>query len=379
MPRYGFDKRFRLGRYFLGKQSRSPAWCRCYYDPVTRQTKRHSLGTTDFEEAKLRLHDWYLLNHRPGENPHAPPITVAACLARYWEHHAKKQTSAARTKINIEHWLDFFGDRPVTDLLDQSLQLQFHQKLLDGGLKPSSVQRIVTSGAAAVNFAHKRGDLHAAPHIARVAKPKGQPSAPPMGRPLELDEITRLFEVTDNESLRLFIAFALATGARPDAILDLSLDKIDLNDRLINLLPDGREQTTKHRPIVKLPSTLVPLVKRMKAQQGKQFVIGDGNAPQKSIRRAWRNARAAAKLDDRVQPYSLRHTVARWLRQQGVDAWQVSAQLGHKRSELSITEVYAPHDPSWLVESCAAIDALFDQLRVKSVGMDELLGAKSLK
>jgi len=224
------------------------------------------------------------------------------------------------------------------------------------------VQRIVTSGAAAISFAHKRGDIANAPHILRIPKPKGQPSAPPKGRPLELDEVARLFDAADRESLRLFIIYALATGARPDAVLDLSLEQCDVKNRLINLLPEGREQTTKHRPIVKMPEAIVPLTEQLKAIEGKQFVIGNGDKPQKSIRRAWRNARTAAELDDQVNPYSLRHTVARWLRQQGVDAWQVSAQLGHKRSELSITEIYAPHDPNWLVEACGAIDVLLRKL-----------------
>jgi len=194
-----------------------------------------------------------------------------------------------------------------------------------------------------------------------------------MGRPMELEEVARLFDAAGTESLRLFIIYALATGARPDAILDLSLAQCDVKNRLINLLPEGREQTTKHRPIVKIPEVIVPLTERLIATDGKQFVIGNGDKPQKSIRRAWRNARAASNLDDRVQPYGLRHTIARWLRQAGVDAWQVSAQLGHKRSELSITEIYAPHDPSWLVEASGAIDQFLRQLRVKSVVVDRML------
>lgn len=57
-----------------------------------------------------------------------------------------------------------------------------------------------------------------------------------------------------------------------------------------------------------------------------------------------------------MNPYSLRHTVARHLRASGVPAWEVSAQLGHKRKDLSITEIYAPFDPSYLSNAVAAID-----------------------
>ena len=72
--------------------------------------------------------------------------------------------------------------------------------------------------------------------------------------------------------------------------------------------------------------------------------------------------REAANLDARVVPYSLRHTLARWLRSQGVEAFQVSSQLGHRTEGASTTEIYAPYDPSFLSASVAAIDALLAQL-----------------
>lgn len=80
-----------------------------------------------------------------------------------------------------------------------------------------------------------------------------------------------------------------------------------------------------------------------------------------------------AQLDGKVQPYSLRHTMARWLRKQSVPAWEVSAQLGHSQRDMAITEIYAPHDPAYLEASCKAIDVFFDELRVKCVGIDKIL------
>lgn len=91
----------------------------------------------------------------------------------------------------------------------------------------------------------------------------------------------------------------------------------------------------------------------------------------KSLRSAWRGARRRAGLDDRVNPYSLRHTMARWLRKEGVPAWEVSAQLGHKRPDLSITEIYAPHDPTYLDNAVRAIDSFFADLRANCVLVEE--------
>jgi len=375
MPQYGKKRAFQLGKYFLGKQARSPAWCRCYYDPVSGQTKRRSLLTTDFEEAKVRLNQWYILNHNAADEPFKEPkVTIAQCLARYWENHAKNLTSAESARIAITRWLEFFDDTLVDDLHDIPLQERFHRSLRERGMGASSVKRIVAIGSAAINMAHKRGDIKHLPHILTVKTPKGQATPPPKGRPLEQDEIIALFEAAHTDSLRLFLLYGLATGARPDAILDLSLTRCDIENRLIDLLPRGRNQTTKHRPTIKMPEAIVPLTQKLKSVPHKEFVIGIGDEPQKSIRTAWRRARTTAKLDDQVNPYSLRHTIGRWLRQQGVDAWEVSAQLGHKRSGMDITERYASFDPRWQSDSRDAIDLLFGQLRVKSVVLKNFMG-----
>ena len=47
-----------------------------------------------------------------------------------------------------------------------------------------------------------------------------------------------------------------------------------------------------------------------------------------------------------------------------MSAWEVSAQLGHKKQELSITEIYAPFDPSYLSNAVEAIDAFLVELLV---------------
>ena len=84
-----------------------------------------------------------------------------------------------------------------------------------------------------------------------------------------------------------------------------------------------------------------------------------------------RTLRTKLELDDSVQPYGLRHTMARWLRKSSVPAWEVAAQLGHKTPDVSTTEIYAPFDPAYLFKSTAAIDDFLTrvacQLRANSI------------
>ena len=65
-----------------------------------------------------------------------------------------------------------------------------------------------------------------------------------------------------------------------------------------------------------------------------------------SIKTGWRNARASKGHGEACNPYSLRHSVGKWLRSQSVPPWEVAALMGHKMPGYTITEMYAGADPS---------------------------------
>lgn len=377
MPRYQAPREFQLGDYWLSKQTRSKAWCRTWYDAKSRQTKRASLGTTDFEEAKQKLTDWFVLAQTKVQEAPEEAL-LAEVISRYWEGHGKVLASAERTRISLRYWLDFFGDIAVADLGDMARQEAFHDWLREKGMKGSSIGRVLTSGKAAINYAWKRGELASVPFIAPVKK-EDQGASEPRGRPMEVEEVARLLEASDKLNFHLFVIFMLATAGRPDAIKDLTLERLDVDNRLIILNPPDRGQTTKYRPTLRMPEAIVPLVQELKALHSPElYLVGLKPTKTEAVRTAWRGARSRANLDAKVNPYSLRHTMARWLRKNGVPAWEVSAQLGHKRSDLSITEIYAPYDPTYLNESVRVIDIFFAELRVNCVLLDRILNGDFL-
>lgn len=363
---------YQIGEYWLSKRGNSPAWCRTWFDDRTRQTRRVSVGTTHLEEAKKLLADWFVVNHTPESNtPSDHPLSQV--IARYWEQHGQHLASAERTRISLGYWLEFFGERSIAEVADADLQRRFHTWLSEKGMKGSSVTLVLGAGRAAINYAWKSGEIASAPFVLPFAN-KGHEAAPPKGRPLEPDEVVALYESTSNSNLTTFIILMLATAGRPEAILNLTRDRCDVAERLIKQNDDGRPQTKKYRPTVRMPESIVAFIEKFPAESAPCYLVGHGTTPLKGVRTSWRNARARAGLGKDVNPYSLRHTIARWLRKQGVPAWEVSAQLGHKRQELSITEIYAPYDPSYLSEATQAIDSFFAELRAKSVLFDETLG-----
>ena len=366
MPRYNSEKVFQLGEFWLSKRKNSDAWYRTWFDHKARQKRRISLGTADIEEAKQALTDWFVLYHtKTDEQPE--DVTLAELFARYYEHYGSKLRSHKNVQRYLRYWLDFHETATVEQACALPRQQEFREHLQEElGLGLNSVRQILTVGKAALNWTWRRGEIAAVPYIELVKVPTPSPK----GRPLEVEEVARLLDAAEYH-LQCFMVMMIAATARNRAILDLTFDRIDFANDLIDLNPKGREQTLKYRPTVKVPQTVKPWLRAQADLSQSNHVIEFKGAPVKSIRTAWRTVRKTTKLDEAVQPYGLRHTMARWLRKSSVPAWEVAAQLGHKSPDVSTTEIYAPFDPAYLFKSTAAIDAFLNevalQLRFNSI------------
>jgi len=358
MPRYA-EREFQLGDYWLSKRSGSPAYYRTWLDRDNRRTKRASLSTTNLDEAKQRLTDWFINNQRP-QQAESEDVPLASVLSAYYEHHGKHIRSAQRVRIALRYWSEYFGDISVGALSSVPVQEGFHDWLRAKGQVNTSINRNLSVGRAAINRAWKRGEIKNRPHIAILEKGASEPR----GRPMEPDEIRMMLDGASSAHLVNFIYWMLGTAARPEAITDMTWEQVDFENNIIQLNPIGRKQNKKYRPTVKLPSHL-----KARYWNGGNFprsgpVIAYNGKDVKSVRTAWRCTRKKVGLDRSVNPYSLRHTAARWMRKEGVPAWDVSAQLGHKSREYSMTEQYAPYSPDHMEKSVAALDRLLISLQI---------------
>lgn len=352
MARYT-KREFRIGDYWLSQRSGSPAWHRTWYDEDAKQTRRASLGTEEFEAARRKLEDWYMAERmRTAQSLLASEVTLKEVFNDYLDRHAVKLRSYASTKIVLRYWLDFYGDTAtVEDVRDVRRQEQFREHLAEKNLKVTSINRVLEAGRTALNRAYKRNVLAAVPFIQSL--PRGE--VPPKGRPLSVAEIRQLYS-NSADHIRLFLVLMLGTGARNEAICHLTWKQIDFDEGLIYLNPPGRKQTSKRRATVKL----VPFVREVLEPMDKNtpFVLmWRGRGIDKAIN-GIRKAVGRAQLDREVTAYSCRHTVARWLRKEGVSPWEVGAQLGHKMPAFNITEMYASASPDYLEKSAAAIEKL---------------------
>jgi site-specific recombinase XerC len=366
-----------IAGYWLSQRPNSDAWCRTWFDPATRQTRRASLGTSDFRQAELKLAAW-VTEHADVRHQRPADLPLASALTRYWLGHAKNLPSATQARIELRYWSDFFTTDMVADLTP-TRQEDFVAYLRGKGYSSGYISRILSTGRAAINRAHKRGELLAVPFIADVETAEDRRIKKPKGRPVTIDEIAALFDAAEQHHVFTFLLIACCTLARPEAILDLTVFQRDRDARTIDLNPAGRRQTKKYRPLLPEAATLTPWLDQIKTDH---FVAWNGRRL-KSIKSAWRKLRADAELDERVTPYSIRHTMARELRRRRVPLEQRQAFLGHlPRGSARTTAMYAPDEPEYLSDAVAAIDAVMadvDRAATRSIVLPSMVRASCVR
>ncbi|WP_442577887.1 tyrosine-type recombinase/integrase [Mesorhizobium sp. ASY16-5R] len=343
---------FQIGDYWLDRRKGRPGWYRFGYDAATRQTRKVSMDTDDLEVAKGKLLDWYSAERlRTSQHLSSEEVTLRDIWKEYEANHVPKLRSRQAVSILLRYWLDFWGDATVADVRSIPRQEEFVAWLFAKGLANNSCNRALEVGRGAINRSWKRGIIRDKPFIQMLKIETDRP----MGRPLDVEEIRKLY-THSADHIRLFLVLMLATGARNEAITSLTWPQIDFEAGLVHLNPTGRKQTSKRRPTVRLTpflrEYLEPLDKTTPA-----VMMFRGQKVQ-LINKGIRAALRRAEMDREVTAYSCRHTVARWLRKEGVSPWETAMQLGHKVAAFSMTERYAAWSPDYLDKSTAAIEKL---------------------
>jgi len=355
MPRSKRDHTGQIGDHWLSQRPNSPVWCRTWFDPDARQTRRASLGTTDFREAELGLAKWVTENQSlRDERPEDMPLETT--LVRYFEKQAKGSASETQVRIALRFWSEHFAGKVISELTPERIEA-FIDWLQEKGHSNGYINRTLAAGRAALNRAVKRQEVRTAPFI-----PALEPGEPRDIR-LSMNEAAALFDACQEPHILMFLMLAFNTLSRPVALLELDKDQVDFENRLIELNPQGRKQTKKYRPTVPITDTLLPWLE--KAEQGP--LVAYWRRPIKSVRRGFNAVRDEAGLSKEVSPYAIRHTMAIELRKRGVPPWEVQGILGHKQGGYRTTEIYAKYDPDYLSKSAEAIDDYMKEIsqRVK--------------
>jgi integrase len=354
-----------IGQYWLsrkpGREGTDDAWCRTWYDKRARQTCRISLGTADFQAASLSLANWVVENGKDGGDIRPDKVLIETVLLRYWFDHAQKLPSAATAWNGLAYWQECWHGKVVAEITPGE-QRAFRKWLAAKNIADGGMDRILSDGRAALNRAVKWQELREAPHIFEMQTAEDKRSREPKGRPIVPKELALLFDAANSRHMLAYLIIASNTLARPGAVLDLRGAQFDEPHTRVDLNPPGRRQNKKFRPILSVTPTLLPWLRAV--TDPRQRYVAYGRAPIKSINHAWKLLRKEAGLDERVQPYSIRHGMAREMRKRKVPKEQISLFMGHlPKGSDATTSIYAPYEPDYCSEAVAAIEEVMAEVR----------------
>lgn len=300
-------------------------------------TKRVSAGTTDRKAAEE-----FRAQYIAGLNNPAPPAepTIGYLLERYWDERGQHTRSPETIQRAFKKLIPFFGQ-----LLPSHVSNQLFRKFADEhkGISNGSIIRWLGILKAALRYAEGSRWIEPLPPF---KMPVNHP--PPRDLWLTREQVKTLIETAKSPHVELFIKMAVYTGARSGAILDLTWDQVDMEQRIINF---GRGWGNKRRAIVPMNDAIHESLLTARELAQSDYVIEFNGKPLRSIKKAFERLCKACKI--KASPHVLRHTAATWLVMDGVPLREVARLLGN--SEAMAERVYGKHAPEYLRRAVFAL------------------------
>lgn len=270
-------------------------------------------------------------------------MTVSEVLDCYATEHAPDAVDGQRIGYAIQALIPMLGDMTL-DKLTAGVRKKYARTRTKTKrvLGPDRAVKEVKIPVAANTIVRELATMDAAArHCVRegylTAYPDDQwfPERPdPKERYLEVSEAAALLRAarrpppdprapSSRLHLPLFILIGLYTGRRKESILTLQWQPnmtggwVDLERGYIDFYPIQARKTKKRRGFVRIPHRLLTFLRYARRRTRTHVIEFEGH-PVKSIKRSFSSACRAAGLEG-VHPHILRHTLATWLAQRGVE------------------------------------------------------------
>lgn len=242
-------------------------------------------------------------------------------------------------KCTLKSFLNFTGDVDLLEINVQKVQRYLHNKVVKSSVYQARKDRICLSSA--FNWAVKNSYLESNPceDIPQFRIPEKQPFY------YSYTDYDNLLNVIDNQDIKDIVVFAVNTGLRQMELLKLQWAQIDFENKYVIL--DNRLHLTKGKRVRTIPlnsKALEVLKSRYVNTTSKNvFLFQDHVMTQDFISRQFKKYVISAKLNNKLNFHSLRHTFATWLVKKGAPIYEVSKLLGH--ANIKTTEIYSHINP----------------------------------
>jgi len=362
------------GRFWITRHPENHVFYVTWYDAELKQTRRRSLKTISSSEATSQV-ERLLRDDVHGDPADAlrkkPMTTVAEVLDYYQKECGSHLRSSDAAQTAIDHLKSKMGGRRHASLHKRDF-LDFAKDFQAAGHALGYTSRVLSVGRAAFNKAEEDGKITRAPRVPELRGQKEKGAEPLRGREMTTAEIALLFDNNVEQHLLSFLIGEINSAARPEALLQTGTAQIDFAGGLIDLNPEGRTQTKKHRPIQRIPATWQPWLEMTPTGP---LVVYNGQ-PVLSVKKAMQALAKRTKLTGRINATSIRHSIGRYMEHQRVPDKQISIFLGHEPvSRKRTTRRYSPTDPfhpDYLREATVAIERFVREVNEHSRKWDLL-------
>jgi integrase/recombinase XerD len=256
--------------------------------------------------------------------------------------------------VDAGHLLDFAADRglAVAEIREEDLH-QLLCTLRDIGIQPRSQARMIAGIRAFFRFLRMEKKIERDPSEL-LESPRLGRTLPDVLSVAEIDAMTAAIDPSREESLRnrAIIETLYGSGLRVSELVDLRLSRLNLKDGF--LIVEGKGSKQRLAPVSPVAAELILdyLEQRIRGP------IKPGNSDILFLNRRGavlsrvmvfyivRDLAAAAGIEKKVSPHTLRHSFATHLLEGGANLRAIQEMLGHE--SIATTEIYIHLDRSRL-------------------------------
>lgn len=298
--------------------------------PGRYRTRRRSTGCEDQEEARIIL-DAFIDRQAQEADAEGCQDLIDRYLTQRRDVMDYPRLEEAAVPLKAH-----FGKTPATKITEaQCRRYSRRTKRSKGG-------GVVSNGTARRELGMLRAALRLAGYETNIWLP---PRSTPRDRFLTIKEAERLIAGAAMQHVSLFIMIGLSTGARKTSILELTWDRVDLDNLVIDFNEPGRPVTNKRRAAVPISQQLAAALRDAKQFSRTGYVIEMHGKPMADIKHGFARAAGRAELSW-CTPHHLKHTAISWFAE---DGWSDSfiAELTETDIE-TVKRIYRKVRPDYL-------------------------------
>lgn len=251
--------------------------------------------------------------------------TLSMAFAYYIAEHARpKGCNIPRIARTAKNLCAFHGRHRDPTLLKQADHRAYLKHRVRQGVQGPTVRRELAMLSAALNHSFKEDRF---PSVFKIVLP---PGSSPRRRFLSQEEMERVRAMPMAPRIYMFFEVAFTCAARSRAIEELTWDRVDFANGVIDFNVPDRIITNKRRAVIPMPRELRPVLEAAYAARKSDYVIGVGrNGKCSCTYRECKAVMRAAGIDEKgVARHVARKTWASHALQSGRAIGKVAAYLG---------------------------------------------------